>query len=262
MTPSPRPSRPPSGRSRRGPARCPCSRVSGCSDPPGRSSWSATDLELTIRVQIPADTEGEGSAVVPARLFSEIVRQLDGRRRCRWRWPATTRRSRPGGLPRRCARWPRTSSPGCRSRARAGVRVEAGRVRRGVAPGGARRVARRCPADPHRRAAHRVGRRIAPGRDRLLPARGARPAGLSACWTRARRCSSRPRAWARSSGCSRADRRDRGGARRARGRVPRRARTEVTTRLIEGDFPNYEQLIPSGYPNRLTVAREALRRRP
>ena len=29
--------------------------------------------------------------------------------------------------------------------------------------------------------------------------------------------------------------------------------TEVTTRLIEGEFPNYQQLIPSGYPNRLTV---------
>ena len=34
--------------------------------------------------------------------------------------------------------------------------------------------------------------------------------------------------------------------------------TEVTTRLIEGEFPNYQQLIPSGYPNRLTVSREAL----
>jgi DNA polymerase-3 subunit beta len=32
--------------------------------------------------------------------------------------------------------------------------------------------------------------------------------------------------------------------------------TEVTTRLIEGEFPNYQQLIPSGYPNRLTVARD------
>jgi len=32
----------------------------------------------------------------------------------------------------------------------------------------------------------------------------------------------------------------------------------VVTRLIDGDFPNYEQLIPNGYPNRLTVAREAL----
>ncbi|MEP6624191.1 MAG: DNA polymerase III subunit beta [Acidimicrobiia bacterium] len=32
----------------------------------------------------------------------------------------------------------------------------------------------------------------------------------------------------------------------------------VTTRLIEGDFPSYEQLIPSGYPNKLTVSRAAL----
>jgi DNA polymerase III subunit beta len=40
--------------------------------------------------------------------------------------------------------------------------------------------------------------------------------------------------------------------------VFRTSRAEVTARLIEGEFPNYEQLIPSGYPNRLTVAREAL----
>jgi DNA polymerase-3 subunit beta len=32
----------------------------------------------------------------------------------------------------------------------------------------------------------------------------------------------------------------------------------LTTRLIEGEFPNYRQLIPSNYPNRLTVGREAL----
>jgi DNA polymerase III subunit beta len=32
----------------------------------------------------------------------------------------------------------------------------------------------------------------------------------------------------------------------------------LTTRLIEGAFPNYRSLIPSSYPNRLTVAREAL----
>jgi DNA polymerase-3 subunit beta len=34
--------------------------------------------------------------------------------------------------------------------------------------------------------------------------------------------------------------------------------TELAARLIEGDFPNYQQLIPSGYPNRLTVDRDAL----
>jgi DNA polymerase-3 subunit beta len=44
---------------------------------------------------------------------------------------------------------------------------------------------------------------------------------------------------------------------RERDVVFRTTRAEVTARLIEGDFPNYEQLIPSGYPNRLTVPREA-----
>jgi len=38
----------------------------------------------------------------------------------------------------------------------------------------------------------------------------------------------------------------------------RLANTEVSARLIEGDFPNYQQLIPSGYPNKLTVERDAL----
>jgi len=33
---------------------------------------------------------------------------------------------------------------------------------------------------------------------------------------------------------------------------------QLTTRLIEGDFPNYRQLIPSNYPNSLIVGREAL----
>jgi DNA polymerase III subunit beta len=32
----------------------------------------------------------------------------------------------------------------------------------------------------------------------------------------------------------------------------------LSTRLIEGEFPNYRQLIPASYPNRLVVSREAL----
>jgi DNA polymerase-3 subunit beta len=40
--------------------------------------------------------------------------------------------------------------------------------------------------------------------------------------------------------------------------VFRTARAEVTARRIEGEFPNYEQLIPSGYPNRLIVDRDEL----
>ena len=34
--------------------------------------------------------------------------------------------------------------------------------------------------------------------------------------------------------------------------------TRLTTRLIEGEFPNYRQLIPASYPNKLTVARDSL----
>ena len=81
-------------------------------------------------------------------------------------------------------------------------------------------------------------------------------AGREHARRRARRCWSRPRASPRCSG-SLGD----GeievvlGEREVMFRV---GRAEVTTRLIEGDFPNYEQLIPSGYPNRLTVARDAL----
>jgi DNA polymerase-3 subunit beta len=34
-------------------------------------------------------------------------------------------------------------------------------------------------------------------------------------------------------------------------------RVTLTTRLIEGEFPNYRQLIPPSYPNKLTVGRES-----
>jgi DNA polymerase-3 subunit beta len=34
--------------------------------------------------------------------------------------------------------------------------------------------------------------------------------------------------------------------------------TRLTTRLIEGEYPNYRNLLPSSYPNILTVGREAL----
>jgi DNA polymerase-3 subunit beta len=34
--------------------------------------------------------------------------------------------------------------------------------------------------------------------------------------------------------------------------------TRLTTRLLEGDYPNYGNLIPKGYPNRLVVGKEAI----
>jgi DNA polymerase-3 subunit beta len=35
-------------------------------------------------------------------------------------------------------------------------------------------------------------------------------------------------------------------------------RTRLTTRLIEGDYPNYRNLVPASSPNLLTVGKEAL----
>ena len=42
----------------------------------GRLELSATDMELSIRTSLDADVNGEGSAVVPGRLLTDIVRQL------------------------------------------------------------------------------------------------------------------------------------------------------------------------------------------
>jgi DNA polymerase III subunit beta len=36
------------------------------------------------------------------------------------------------------------------------------------------------------------------------------------------------------------------------------AKVRLTTRLIEGEFPNYRQLIPSSYPNRLVLAKDEI----
>ena len=41
-------------------------------------------------------------------------------------------------------------------------------------------------------------------------------------------------------------------------RCSRSAAHGLSTRLIEGEYPNYRNLLPSSYPNRLTVGREAL----
>jgi DNA polymerase-3 subunit beta len=34
--------------------------------------------------------------------------------------------------------------------------------------------------------------------------------------------------------------------------------TRLTTRLLQGDYPNYANLIPSGYPNRLIIGRDPI----
>ncbi len=149
-----------------------------------------SDLELTIRVEAPADAEGDGSAVIPARLFSEIVHKLDPAR------PILT-----------------------------GVLLTA-------SAGGLRLVA----TDSYRLAVRDLqGVSMLPeGQSVLVAGKGLNEVQ-------------------RLLGEQEIE-----VVLAEREVVFRIGNTSVTTRLIEGDFPNYEQLIPSGYPNKLTVARGQL----
>ena len=45
-------------------------------DEQGRLTFSATDLDISIRTSLPADVAAAGSVTVPARKFAEIIRQL------------------------------------------------------------------------------------------------------------------------------------------------------------------------------------------
>jgi len=207
-------------------------------------------------VRVPADTDGEGSAVVPARLFSEIVRQLEGdtvsveladddARIEAGRFATTLRTLSAAEFPR----LPEVSE--------GGVRVEAAafaEALRQVVPGASRDDARpiltgvlltasagglRLVATDSYRLALRDLQGVSmleEGQKVLVAAKGLGEV---------------QRLLSGETG-------DIDVVLGEREVVFRVGGTEVTTRLIEGDFPNYQQLIPSGYPNRLTVSRDAL----
>src|ERR1700712_4737930 len=223
---------------------------------PGSLELVGTDLELTIRVRVPADTDGEGSAVVPARLFSEIVRQLDGdtvsveladddAKIEAGRFATTLRTLSAAGLPR----LPEAGE--------GGVRVDSAafaEALRQVVPGASRDDARpiltgvlltastgglRLVATDSYRLALRDLQGVSmleEGQKVLVAAKGLNEV---------------QRLLSNETG-------EIEGVLGEREVVFRVGTTEVPPRLIEGEFPNYQQLIPSGYPNRLTVSREAL----
>jgi DNA polymerase-3 subunit beta len=213
-----------------------------------------SDLELTIRVHAPADGDGSGSAVVPARLFSEIVHKLeagvvtvelgDDEARIEGGRFSTTLRTLA------VADFPRLTEID-----RPGVRVDAG--------GFAEALRQVVPA-----ASRDDARPILTGV--LLTASGG---GLRLVATDSYRLAMRDlqgvsmleegqRVLVAAKGLGEVQRLLSSGEVEVvlgeREVLFRVGATEVTTRLIEGDFPNYQQLIPSGYPNRLTVARDAL----
>jgi DNA polymerase-3 subunit beta len=223
---------------------------------PGSLELVGTDLELTIRVRVPADTDGEGSAVVPARLFSEIVRQLDGDTvsveladddaKIEAGRFATTLRTLSA------AEFPRLPEAG-----EGGVRVDSAALAealRQVVPGASR--------DDARPILTGVLLTASAGGLRLVATDSYRLAlrdlqGVSML-------EEGQKVLVAAKGLNEVQRLLSGetgeievvlGEREVVFRV---GTTEVTTRLIEGEFPNYQQLIPSGYPNRLTVSRDAL----
>ncbi|HZI36963.1 MAG TPA: DNA polymerase III subunit beta [Acidimicrobiia bacterium] len=234
---------------------------------------AGSDLELTIRVSAPAECDDEGAAVLPARLFGDIVRSLepgavsvdvgeDEARIKSGRSEFSLRVLAAEDFPR----LPEVAGSGVRMDAAAlaealrqvipaasrddarpiltGVLLVAeGSGLRLVATDSYRLGVRDLPGESVL-AAHLSGA-AAEGRHVLVPAKalgelqrllgsGAAPGSAAPGTENQVELSFSDRDACFDTG-----------------------RARVSTRLIEGQFPNYQQLIPSGYPNRLVVPREA-----
>ncbi|HYH50484.1 MAG TPA: DNA polymerase III subunit beta [Acidimicrobiia bacterium] len=236
---------------------------------------AGSDLELTIRVSAPAECDSDGAAVLPARLFGDIVRSLEpgavsvdvgedeariesGRSKFSLRVLAAEDFPRLPDVAGSGVRMDATAlAEALRQVIPAASRDDARPILTGVllvAEGsGLRLVAtdsyrlgvRDLPGESVL-AAHLSGA-AAEGRHVLVPAKalgelqrllgsGAAPGSSSAPGTE----NTVELSFSDRDACF-----DTGRAR-------------VSTRLIEGQFPNYQQLIPTGYPNRLVVTREGL----
>ena len=221
----------------------------------GELTVTGTDLELTIRLSVPVHSDRDGSAVVPARLVGDIVRAL----------PAgavevslgddemsiSAGRSQFSVRPLSLSDYPAQVEPDAepvvlkssevadalRQVVRAASTDDARAVLTGVLIAAEDDGVKMVATDSYRLAVRDLpqssmlasGQRVlVPGRalaelQRILPGDAELTVRL--------------------------------GAREAVFEV---GTTRLTTRLIEGEYPNYRNLLPSAYPNLLTVGREAL----
>ena len=209
-----------------------------------------SDLEITNRVQVPAEVEEPGVAVVP-KLLGEIVRKLEP-------GPVTVAVTgdeaviTAGRFSTSLRLKPAEDYPRLASNEGQGVRVDS------VAFAAAlRQVVRAASKDDLRpiltgvlMTAHAGGLRLVATDSYRLAVRDLKGVSMLA---------EGQRVLVAAKGLAEVQRLAGDGeievVLRERDVVFRTSRAEVTARLIEGDFPNYEQLIPSSYPNRLTVAR-------
>ncbi len=212
-----------------------------------------SDLEITNRVQVPAEVEETGVAVMP-KLLGEIVRRLEP-------GPVTVAVTgdeaviTAGRFSTSLRLKPAEDYPRLASTEGSGVRLDAAMFAAAL-----RQVVRAASKDDLRPiltgvllTAHAGGLRLVATDSYRLAVRDLQ--GVSVL-------GEGQRVLVAAKGLAEVQRLAGDGeievVLRDRDVVFRTSRAEVTARLIEGDFPNYEQLIPSGYPNRLTVSREAL----
>lgn len=223
---------------------------------PGVLELVGTDLELTVRVRVPVDADGEAAGVVPARLLADIVRQLDSStvelelseedvHIAAGRFATTLRTFAATEFPRLSE----TSAPGVRVDARtfaegarqvvsAASRDDARPILTGVLFTASGERLRLVATDSYRLALRDLEgvSVLDEGQNVLVPAKGLGEV---------------QRLLTSADGEVEV-------VLGERDVVFRVGSSEVTARMIDGDFPNYQQLIPSGYPNRLTVARDPL----
>jgi DNA polymerase-3 subunit beta len=221
----------------------------------GRLTVTGTDLELTIRLSVPVHVDNEGSAVVPARLVGDIVKALPpgavdvtvtddemsisaGRSQFSVRplslsdYPAQTETdSAPVTLSSQQV------GEALRQVVRAASTDDARAVLTGVLMASEDDGLKMVATDSYRLAVRDLPQSsmLAIGQKVLVPGRAL--AELQRVLTGDSELSVRL------------------GQREAVFEV---GGTRLSTRLIEGEYPNYRNLLPSSYPNRLTVGREAL----
>ncbi|MGH9038729.1 MAG: DNA polymerase III subunit beta [Acidimicrobiia bacterium] len=228
---------------------------------------AGSDLELTIRVTAPAECDGTGAVVLPARLFGDIVRALE---------PGAVSvdvgdeeaRITSGRSDFKLRVLPADDFPRLPEVAGSGVRMDAAALAdalRQVIPAASRDDARPILTGVLLVAEGSGLRLVATDSYRLavrdLPGETTLAAALSGAAAEGRHVLVPAKALGelqRLLGGSG----EPGGSQVELSFSERDAcfdtsRARVSTRLIEGQFPNYQQLIPTGYPNRLTVAREA-----
>lgn len=221
----------------------------------GRLTVTGTDLELTIRLSVPVHVDKEGSAVVPARLVGDIVKALppgavdvtvtDDE------MSISAGRSQFSVRPLSLSDYPAQAdtdaepvtlssqqvSDALRQVVRAASTDDARAVLTGVLMASEDEGLKMVATDSYRLAVRDLPQSsmLAIGQKVLVPGRAL--AELQRVLTADAELSVRL------------------GQREAVFEV---GGTRLSTRLIEGEYPNYRNLLPSSYPNRLTVGREAL----